>query len=227
MRTPLNQADYAQLPLLNKERVVSSWREKLPPITAEEQQYDRRPVSLGKQGPGVYVIEAVNGDLHAYGVAVVSEDHGRTWQRGELAPGISGDECQLVELSDGRWLFDIRQQRGPHRWRATSSDGGKTWSTPRAGERVSAVACAIERYTLKAAGEDRDRLLWTGPKGPQRSNLVIRVSYDEGATFALERAIAAGPAAYSDLTILKDKTAGALWERGTNNDYQFISFTRA
>ena len=56
----------------------------------------------------------------------------------------------LVELSDGRWLFDIRQQRGPHRWRATSSDGGKTWSTPRAGERVSAVACAIERYTLKA-----------------------------------------------------------------------------
>ena len=88
------------------------------------------------------------------------------------------------------------------------------------------VACAIERYTLKAAGEDRDRLLWTGPKGPQRSNLVIRVSYDEGATFALERAIAAGPAAYSDLTILKDKTAGALWERGTNNDYQFISFTR-
>src|SRR5207237_7825569 len=73
MRTPLNQADYAQLPLLNKERVVSSWREKLPPITAEEQQYDRRPVSLGKQGPGVYVIEAVNGDLHAYGVAVVSD----------------------------------------------------------------------------------------------------------------------------------------------------------
>jgi len=158
--------------------------------------------------------------------AVVSDDHGHTWQRGELAPGISGDECQLVELSNGRLLFDIRQQRGTQRWRAMSSDGGKTWSERRAGEQVSAVACAIERYTLKAAGDDHDRLLWTGPKGPERSNLVVRVSYDEGVTFPIERAIAPGPAAYSDLTILKDKTVGVLWERGTNDNYQFISFTR-
>jgi alpha-2-macroglobulin len=72
-RTPLNQSDYARLPILNKDHVVSSWREKLPPLATEEQQYDRRPISLGKQGAGVYVIEAVNGDLHAYGVAVVSD----------------------------------------------------------------------------------------------------------------------------------------------------------
>jgi sialidase-1 len=158
--------------------------------------------------------------------AVVSEDHGKTWRRGELVPGVSGDECQLVELADGRWLFDIRQQRGDHRFRATTSDGGKTWSQPRAGEKVSRVACAIERYTLKSNGDDRDRLLWTGPKGPQRSNLVARVSYDEGATFRNERAISTGPAAYSDLTILNDKTVGVLWERGTNAGYQFITFTR-
>jgi sialidase-1 len=137
--------------------------------------------------------------------AVVSDDHGRTWRRGELVPDVSGDESQLVELSDGRLLFDIRQQRGGHRWRATSADSGKTWSKAGAGEQVSAVACAIERFTLKAAGDDRDRLLWTGPKGPQRSNLVVRVSYDEGATFPHERLIAAGLAAYSDLTILKDR----------------------
>ena len=158
--------------------------------------------------------------------AVVSDDHGRTWRRGDLVPDVSGDECQLLELGDGRLFFDIRQQTGTHRWRATSSDGGKTWSKPGAGEQVSAVACAIERFTLKAVGDDRDRLLWTGPKGPQRSNLVVRVSYDEGATFPRERLIAASPAAYSDLTILKDRTAGVLWERGTNANYQFITFTR-
>jgi sialidase-1 len=88
------------------------------------------------------------------------------------------------------------------------------------------VACAIERYTLKSAGDDRDRLLWTGPKGPQRSNLVARMSYDEATTFPHERSIWTGPAAYSDLTILKDKTIGVLWERGTNHGYQFITFTR-
>jgi len=184
-------------------------------------------------GPGG-AIQARNGTLaipvwrfEPYSVfAVTSEDHGRTWRRGELVPGVSGDECQLVELADGRWLFDIRQQKTAHRWRATSSDGGKTWENVRAGESVSPVACAIERFTLKSAGDDRDRLLWTGPKGPQRSNLVVRVSYDEGATFGNEKLIASGPAAYSDLTILKDKTVGVLWERGTNKNYQFISLTR-
>jgi sialidase-1 len=158
--------------------------------------------------------------------AVFSTDHGRTWQRGDFVPGVVGDECQLIELADGRLLMDIRQHRGTHRWRATSQDGGRTWSKPFAGEAVSPVACAIEQFTLKSAGDDRDRILWTGPKGPGRSNLVVRVSYDEGKTFPRERPIAKGFSAYSDLTILKDKTVGVLWERGEKTGYQFITFTR-
>jgi len=158
--------------------------------------------------------------------AVYSTNHGRTWQRGGFVPEVSGDECQLAELADGRWLFDIRQHGGTNRWRSSSGDGGFTWSKPFAGEAVSAVACAIERFTLESGGGDRDRLLWTGPKGPARSNLVVRVSYDEGRTFPHERLIVSGLAAYSDLTILRDKTVGVLWERGTNAGYQFITFTR-
>ena len=57
-------------------------------------------------------------------------------------------------------------------------------------------------------------------------NLVIRVSYDEGRTFPVERQVWAGHAAYSDLTILKDKTVGVLWERGAERGYQFITCTR-
>jgi sialidase-1 len=49
------------------------------------------------------------------------------------------------------------------------------------------------------------------------------VSYDEGQTLPNERLIANEPAAYSDLTILKDKSAGVLWERG---NYTKITFTR-
>ena len=158
--------------------------------------------------------------------AVFSEDHGRTWQRGGFVPGIAGDECQLVELTDGQLLFDIRQHQGPHRWRASSRDGGRTWSEPAPGEAVTPVCCAIERFTAKASGDDCERLVWTGPKGPNRSNLVARVSYDEGRTFSRERLLAAGPAAYSDLTVLKDKTLGVLWERGTHHGYEFITFTR-
>ena len=122
--------------------------------------------------------------------------------------------------------MDIRQQTGSSRSFSTSGDGGKTWSAHRGGLPVSPVACAIERYTSKAAGDDRDRIIWTGPKGPDRQNLVVRISYDEGLTFPIERLISAGPSAYSDLTILKDRSVGVLWERGTDHGYQFITFTR-
>jgi hypothetical protein len=156
--------------------------------------------------------------------ALFSDDHGNTWQRGGMVPRTSGgNEDQLVELADGKVLIDVRQNAGPQRWQASSGDAGQTWSEPRPGVTVSAVACAIERYTLKSAGDDRDRIVWTGPKGPGRNHLVLRVSYDEGQTFPSERTVSAEPAAYSDLTILKDKTVGVLWERG---EYKFIAFTR-
>jgi sialidase-1 len=160
---------------------------------------------------------------------IYSEDHGRTWQRGEIVPrdGLpenhSPNETQVVELSDGRILMDYRDEKTAHRWMAESRDGGRTWTKPRPGNRVTPVACAIERYTQKSAGDDRDRIVWTGPKGPKRQNLVVRVSYDEGQTFPEERLIAAEPAAYSDLAILKDKSVGVLWERG---NYKQITFTR-
>ena len=96
----------------------------------------------------------------------------------------------------------------------TSSDGGTS---------VSPVACAVERYSLATAGHDRNRILWTGPKGPKRNNLVLRISYDEGKTFGDERSIAKEPAAYSDMSILKDRSVGVLWERA---NYKYITFTR-
>ena len=50
--------------------MVSSWREKLPPL---EDMYDRKRISLGKREPGVYLIEAVNGDLRAFDVCIVTD----------------------------------------------------------------------------------------------------------------------------------------------------------
>jgi len=162
-----------------------------------------------------------------YGVfAVFSTDHGGTWQRGQRVPVISGDECQLVELHDGRLMIDIRQQSGPHRWLSTSSDGGQTWSPARPGEKVTPVCCAIERHPAPVGGEGGDWILWTGPKGSDRANLVVRISRDEGLTFPRERAVAPGLAAYSDLAVLRDGTVGVLWERGAEQGYQFITFTR-
>ena len=157
--------------------------------------------------------------------AIHSDDHGRTWQRGALVNAPT-NENQLVELADGTIMMDARQSSGDHRWVMISSDGGRTWSQPRPGQSVTPVCTSIERYTLKAEGDDRNRILWTGPTGPGRKNLVVRVSYDEGQTFSNEKVIYGGIAAYSDISILQDQTVGVLWERGISETSQFITFTR-
>lgn len=69
-RVPLNVADYARVPLLNPNQLVTSWREPLPLL---EHQYDRRMIPLGKRESGVYLVEAVGGDLRAYTVIVVTD----------------------------------------------------------------------------------------------------------------------------------------------------------
>ncbi|CAN5816298.1 hypothetical protein BH18ACI4_BH18ACI4_03790 [soil metagenome] len=69
-RMPINVADYARVPLLNPDQLVSSWREPLSPL---EDQYDRRMIPLGKREPGVYLVEAVGRELRAYTVVVVTD----------------------------------------------------------------------------------------------------------------------------------------------------------
>jgi uncharacterized protein YfaS (alpha-2-macroglobulin family) len=69
-RVPLNVADYARVPLLNPNQLVTSWRE---PLTTLETEYDRRLIPLGKRERGVYLVEAVGGELRAYTVVVVTD----------------------------------------------------------------------------------------------------------------------------------------------------------
>lgn len=69
-RLPLNVADYARVPLLNPDQLVGSWRQLLSPL---ENEWDSRMVMLGKREAGVYLVEAVNGDLRAYTIAVVTD----------------------------------------------------------------------------------------------------------------------------------------------------------
>ncbi|MDA1178655.1 MAG: sialidase family protein [Planctomycetota bacterium] len=163
--------------------------------------------------------------------AFYSEDHGKTWHAGEPIPdNPGGNENQLVELSDGKILMDYRQLKSaPHRWMATSEDGGKTWSKPRPGLETptTTVACAIESFTTQSQGADVNRIVWTGPRRG-RKNMVIRVTYDDAKTFPVERLFAEGRGGYSDITILDDESIGILWEGGGRRDSAkwSLTFTR-
>jgi sialidase-1 len=195
------------------------------PATVRDRSNGRIWVHYIRCKPGRGSVNARPGTDDIQNMVRYSDDHGLTWQRGAMVPGEhGGNEDQLVELADGCILLDFRQETGPHRWIAISQDGGRTWSDPRPGETVTPVCCAIERYTLKTAGDDRDRIVWTGPKGTERrTNLVVRISEDEAGSFPRERLIAEGSAAYSDMALLQDKSVGVLWEQGP---YARILFTR-
>ena len=68
-RVVLNASTFAQVPLLNGDQVVTTWRELLP--NNRDTEVRRVPVDL-KQ-PGVYVVEAVNDLLRAYTIVMVSD----------------------------------------------------------------------------------------------------------------------------------------------------------
>ena len=68
-RVMLQVNTFAQVPLLNPDQLVSSWREVLP--NYRDAEVRRLPLDL--PGPGMYVVEAVHDRLRAYTVVVVSD----------------------------------------------------------------------------------------------------------------------------------------------------------
>ena len=68
-RLPLNVADFARVPLLNQDQLVTSFRQPL----ANDKKYDSKMILLDKHEPGVYLIEAVNEGLRAYTISIVTD----------------------------------------------------------------------------------------------------------------------------------------------------------
>jgi alpha-2-macroglobulin len=68
-RVTLQVNTFAQVPLLNPDQLVTSWRELLP----DYRDAEMRRIPLDVTGPGVYVVEAVSGLLKAYTVVIISD----------------------------------------------------------------------------------------------------------------------------------------------------------
>ncbi len=149
-----------------------------------------------------------------------SDDHGKTFQLGK--PTDWGmNECEAVELADGRLLLSMRNYHGKNqRAFATSRDGGQTWSEPKHHAQVYCPTCqsSIHRYAWKP-----DIILYSGPGGGARNNLTIRASYDEGKTWPAPRRLHKGGSAYSDLAVLTDGSICCLYEA---DGYKTITFAK-
>ncbi len=154
--------------------------------------------------------------------AVFSDDGGKTWQRGEWV-SVNCNENQMVELDNGVVVVDARQEGGvAHRWMLVSRDGAVTWGKPREGLTVTPVCTSLVRY--RPRGDTESWYIWSGPRGPGRRDLVLKLSTDQCRTFQGELLVGPGPAAYSNLAVLANGRVGVVWEAGEKHPYETIQF---
>ncbi len=73
------------------------------------------------------------GTKHYYSHVIFSDDHGQTWQLGGSTPRHQVNECEVVELCDGRLMLNMRNYDRSKKSRqvAVSDDGGLTWKEQR------------------------------------------------------------------------------------------------
>ncbi len=149
-----------------------------------------------------------------------SDDNGETWNVSQRAK-LGGDESKVTELNDGTILMSIRRQGKGPRYYTKSTDGGITWGEVSEWAEMLEPNCNgdIIRYTSVSDGYEKNRLLHSIPNDAvSRRNVSVFVSYDEGQTWPVKKAICPTGSAYSSLTILPDGTIGAYVEENNNTD---------
>ena len=165
-----------------------------------------------------------------YSHIIYSDDHGATWRLGGSTPTDQVNECQAVELADGRLMLNMRNYDRKQKTRAvsTSDDGGMTWSDVRHDPALCEPICqaSLIRYTL-AGVHDRNRLLFSNPASSDgRVRMTVRLSYDEGKSWDAGKLLHEGPSAYSCLAALPGGDAAILYEAGLAGPYETIVFQR-
>jgi sialidase-1 len=177
------------------------------------------------------------GNAHRPSVAatIFSDDSGKTWQRGNIAvpntdEWINPNETIVVQLADDRVMLNVRSEsKTNRRLITTSKDDDTGWTKPRFDDALLEPICmaSIIRFSEKPLG-DRNRIIFANPdnltrsdgketpgKPRDRKNLSVKLTYDEGGTWPVNKVLEAGFSGYSDLAVTKDGTILCLYERGT------------
>ncbi|OHS99826.1 neuramidase [Tritrichomonas foetus] len=159
---------------------------------------------------GVTRVPTASG-IHDY--VVYSDDCGDTWDIGLTAGCDRGDESKVIELNNGDVLMSIRH--APYRYQAISHDKGLTFDDYTERKDIPDPACngEILRYTSTKDGYDKDRILFVNDYSTAgRKNLTMKLSYDEGKTWAVEKNLHPAGSAYSAITICNDGTIVVYFE---------------
>lgn len=154
-----------------------------------------------------------------------STDGGASWRLGGRTPLPAVNECEVVEVSDGRLLLNMRSYLPGEYARqiAVSADGGLTWSDQRSDRALIEPIC--QASIIGRPSQDASKsglLLFANPASKtERVNMTLRASMDDGATWPSQLSLHSGPSAYSDLAIAPDGLL-CLYEGGKSHPYEFM-----
>lgn len=189
----------------------------------------------------VWLSTGTGGNAHRPSVTatIYSDDQGKTWQASEIAvpntpEWINPNETVAIELADGSVMLNVRNESKAHRRLATvSKDGATGWSKPRFDDALKEPICMGSIVRLSSVpGSDRNRILFSNPdnlsradgkeeagKNRDRKNLSIKLSYDEGQTWAVNKALEPSWSAYSDIGVTKVGTIVCFYGRGAKSSF--------
>jgi sialidase-1 len=169
---------------------------------------------------------------------IYSDDQGKTWHAGEIAvpcteEWIDPNETVAIQLADGSVMLNVRSESKANRRLVTiSKDGATGWSTPRVDDALMEPICmaGMTRLSEKPAS-DKNRILFSNPDNLERTegeavpggrrdrkNLSVKISYDEGKTWAVNKPLEPGWSAYSDIEVTREGTILCFYGRGAKRD---------
>ena len=154
---------------------------------------------------------------------LLSDDAGASWHAGATVPEAIPrlNECTVLERKDRSLLLNMRAHKAGFRAVAESTDGGATWSTPVLDTNLPDPTC--QGSILRLRNGD---VAFANIPAASREQLSLRLSKDDGASWARTRLLEDGPSAYSDLAQRADGTLLCLYERGTARYNEKITVAR-
>lgn len=166
-------------------------------------------------------------DYYAHGF--YTDDHGKSFKLSENISFPGGNESTATEISGGRVMFNARNQKGDVRVRivAVSSSGGMKWDTTFFDKNLPDPVCEGSIITIGKNGKQNILAFSNAADSEERDNLTLRISFDDGKTWAKSYLVdKAGNGekdytAYSDLVQTGKNGIGILYEL---NGYKSIVF---
>lgn len=224
-----------QLLLVKSEDDGKTWSEPIN-ITRQVKKKEWHIVFNGPgkgitMSDGALVFPAQFWDDHGmpFSTIIYSKDHGRTWDIGTGAKS-NTTEAQVVELSDGSLMLNMRDNRGGSRSVYTTDDLGKTWSKhPTSRKALREPVCMASLISMKSEKEKGSNscLLFSNPDSKEaRIKMTIKLSADDGMTWPDEHQILLnenGGYGYSCLAAIDEHTVGILYEGVQELYFQKIS----